>query len=143
MSCMAPTSLAARLVSASTTAMRPDAGASMIAMGVRSPIAMAWPATVSKPDNVTAHSATGTCQGPTTGSRAPHHPPLRPLARRAACRHPVRRQFDVVHGSYVACRKIGQRLDDGHASGCRGVEDRDGSAFTHCHGLAGNGLETR
>ncbi|MNQ76940.1 hypothetical protein D3C85_917920 [compost metagenome] len=43
MSSRRATSAAARLVRASATAMRPDAGASSMAMGVRSPIDMASP----------------------------------------------------------------------------------------------------
>ena len=65
---------AARLVSASPTAMRPEAGPSITAIGVRSPIAKASPRSVAKPINDTATSATGTCQGPTKGSRE-HNPP--------------------------------------------------------------------
>ena len=65
---------AAMLVIASPTAMRPDAGASISASGVRSPIAIASPAKPAKSISVTATSATGTCQGPTIGSRA-HRPP--------------------------------------------------------------------
>ena len=53
------------LVIASATAMRPDAGPSNSARGVRSPIAMASPRCVSSDTVVTAQSATGTCQGPT------------------------------------------------------------------------------
>ena len=52
------------LVIASPTAMRPEAGASISASGVRSPIAMASPAYPSKSISVTATSATGTCHGP-------------------------------------------------------------------------------
>src|SRR5690606_22564544 len=59
------TSEATKLVSASTTAIRPEAGASSTASGLFSPMAMASPRTDSKSDNVTAQSATGTCQGPT------------------------------------------------------------------------------
>ena len=65
---------AARLVIASPTAMRPEAGASISASGVRSPMAIASPAYPSKSISVTATSATGTCQGPTIGSRE-HSPP--------------------------------------------------------------------
>lgn len=59
------TSAAAMLVSASPTAMRLAAAASITAIGVRSPIDMASPRFVSKPSVVTPQSATGTCQGPT------------------------------------------------------------------------------
>ena len=58
------------LVMVSPIAMRPDAGPSINANGVRSPIAIASPVVESKPDVVTAQLATGTCQGPTICSRA-------------------------------------------------------------------------
>ncbi|KAF1009939.1 MAG: hypothetical protein GAK32_01812 [Pseudomonas fluorescens] len=61
---------AARLVRVSPIAMRPDAGASSRASGVRSPMAMASPVYTSKLVAVTATSATGTCHGPTIWSRA-------------------------------------------------------------------------
>ena len=60
---------ASRLVIASATAMRPDAGASRQASGVRSPIAIASPRKPLKSASVTTQSATGTCHGPTIGSR--------------------------------------------------------------------------
>ena len=60
---------ASRLVMASATAIRPDAGALMVASGVRSPMLMASPAKPLKSARVTAQSATGTCQGPTIWSR--------------------------------------------------------------------------
>ena len=60
---------ASRLVMASATAMRPEAGASRLASGVRSPMAMASPRKPSKSASVTAQSATGSCHGPTIGSR--------------------------------------------------------------------------
>ncbi len=65
---------AAMFVIASPTAMRPDAGPSINAAGVLSPIAIASPRKVAYPIVVTAQSATGTCQGPTIWSRA-HIPP--------------------------------------------------------------------
>ena len=37
--------------------------------GIRSPLAIAWPASPTWSDRVTATSATGTCQGPTIWSR--------------------------------------------------------------------------
>ena len=82
---MAPMRAAARFVSASPTAIRPDAGASMTASGARSPIAIASPRTVSKPIAVTATSATGTCQRPTIWSRAVIPPTERsPMVTRKA-----------------------------------------------------------
>ncbi len=54
-----------KLVILSATAIRPEAGASNTANGVRSPMAMASPAKPEKSARVTAQSATGTCQGPT------------------------------------------------------------------------------
>ncbi len=68
------TGAAATLVSASATAMRPEAGASITASGDRSPIANASPAYVSKPRSVVAQSATGTCHGPTIWSREQRPP---------------------------------------------------------------------
>ena len=68
---------AARLVIASPTAMRPEAGASISATGLRSPMAMASPVSPVKAVVVTATSATGTCQGPTIWSRAVIPPTLR------------------------------------------------------------------
>ena len=65
----ARTSAAAMLVIASPTAMRPDAGASRSAMAGRSPSAIASPVAPERPEVVTATSLTGTCQGPTSGSR--------------------------------------------------------------------------
>ena len=62
---MLATSAEAMFVSASATAIRAAARASSNASGVRSPIAIASPAQVSKPLSVTAQSATGTCHGPT------------------------------------------------------------------------------
>ncbi len=56
---------AAMLVSASPTAIRPEAGASNTASGARSPIAIASPVYTSKLVVVTATSLTGTCHGPT------------------------------------------------------------------------------
>ena len=63
------TGAASRLVSASPTAMRPEAGASSAARGIRSPLAIASPAKPSYAASVTATSATGTCHGPTIWSR--------------------------------------------------------------------------
>mmetsp|Transcript_1244 Transcript_1244/g.3532 ORF Transcript_1244/g.3532 Transcript_1244/m.3532 type:complete len:285 (+) Transcript_1244:3291-4145(+) len=60
---------ASRLVMASATAMRPDAGAFTDASGMRSPMLIASPAKPWKSASVTAQSATGTCQGPTIWSR--------------------------------------------------------------------------
>ena len=60
---------ASRLVMASATAMRPEAGAFTLASGDRSPMAMASPAKPRKSARVTAQSATGTCHGPTIWSR--------------------------------------------------------------------------
>ena len=54
----------------SPIAMRPDAGPSISAKGVRSPIAITSPLVVSKAEVVTAQLATGTCHGPTICSRA-------------------------------------------------------------------------
>ena len=68
------TGAAARFVRASPTAMRPDAGPSTTATGERSPIANASPAYPSNDRSVVAQSATGTCHGPTIGSRE-HRPP--------------------------------------------------------------------
>ena len=65
---------AAMLESASPTAMRPEAGASSTATGVRSPSAKASPRSVRKPIVVTATSATGVCHGPTIWSRAVRPP---------------------------------------------------------------------
>ena len=62
---MLATSATAMFVSASATAIRAAARASSTASGVRSPIAIASPVQAWKPLNVTAQSATGTCQGPT------------------------------------------------------------------------------
>ena len=77
MSAIDATRAAARLVSASPTAIRPDAGASSTATGVRSPMAKASPRRVLSPIAVTATSATGTCHGPTIWSRAVRPPTLR------------------------------------------------------------------
>jgi hypothetical protein len=68
---------ASRLVIASPTAIRPEAGASSAASGVRSPIAIASPRKPSKSASVTAQSATGTCHGPTIGSRWLRPPTVR------------------------------------------------------------------
>ncbi len=57
--------------------MRPEAGASSAARGVRSPMAMASPRKPTKSASVTAQSATGTCQGPTIGSRWLRPPTVR------------------------------------------------------------------
>ena len=74
---------AARLVSASPTAMRPEASGEITAIGARSPIANASPRVSRKPASVTAQSATGTCHGPTKGSRAHSPPTVRsPIATR-------------------------------------------------------------
>ncbi len=62
---------------ASPTAIRPDAGASATASGVRSPIAIASPAKPLKSASVIAQSATGTCHGPTIGSRHDRPPTVR------------------------------------------------------------------
>ena len=43
---MSPTSAAARFMIASVIAMRPDAGPFKSAIGVRSPVAIAWPSYV-------------------------------------------------------------------------------------------------
>ena len=51
---------------ASPNAIRTEALASIIAIGVFSPIAKASPNVLSKDDKVTATSATGICQGPTS-----------------------------------------------------------------------------
>ncbi len=71
------TGAASRFVSASATAMRPDAGASSDASGVRSPRLIASPRRPLKSASVTAQSATGTCHGPTIGSRWLKPPTLR------------------------------------------------------------------
>ena len=68
---------ASRLVMASATAMRPEAGASSAASGVRSPMLIASPANPAKSARVTAQSATGTCQGPTIWSRCVSPPTVR------------------------------------------------------------------
>ncbi len=71
------TGAAARLVRASATAMRPEAGPSRTARGERSPIAKASPEWPSNDSSVVAQSATGTCQGPTIGSREQRPPTVR------------------------------------------------------------------
>ena len=82
---ISPIRAAAMLVSASPTAMRPEAGASITASGARSPIASASPSTVSNPIVVTATSATGTCQRPTIWSRELMPPTVRsPMVTRNA-----------------------------------------------------------
>ena len=82
---------ASRLVIASPTAMRPEAGASRLASGVRSPIAMASPRKPTKSASVTAQSATGTCHGPTIGSRWLEPPTLRsPMV--------IRKRFEATVG---------------------------------------------
>ena len=58
-SLISATATPARLVSASATAIRPDASGEINARGGRSPIAMASPLKPSKSDSVTAQSATG------------------------------------------------------------------------------------
>ena len=68
---------ASRLVSASPTAIRPDAGASTDASGMRSPVAIASPVKPTWSASVTATSATGTCQGPTIWSRWVSPPTVR------------------------------------------------------------------
>ena len=55
-----------KLVIASPNAIRTEALASIIAIGVFSPIAKASPSKLSNDDRVTATSATGTCHGPTS-----------------------------------------------------------------------------
>ena len=65
------------LVIASATAMRPDAGPSITASGVRSPMAMASPLMDRNPLRVTAASLTGTCHGPTIWSRVTRPPMVR------------------------------------------------------------------
>ncbi len=77
MSPSARTSAAAMFVIASPTAMRPEAGASSSAMAGRSPSAIASPVAPEKPEVVTATSLTGTCHGPTSGSRLIIPPTLR------------------------------------------------------------------
>ena len=62
------------LVIASPTAMRADAELDKIASGVLSPIAIASPVYPENPEEVTATSATGVCQGPTIWSRATSPP---------------------------------------------------------------------
>ena len=64
-SCKDKTGAANKLVMASATAKRADAGPFSVATGVLSPILIASPKCVSSPAVVTATSATGTCQGPT------------------------------------------------------------------------------
>ena len=71
------TGAASKLVMASATAMRPEAGAFSAASGVRSPMDMASPAKPAKSASVTAQSATGTCQGPTIWSRCVRPPTVR------------------------------------------------------------------
>ena len=68
---------ASKLVIASATAIRPDAGPFSAASGVRSPMDMASPAKPWKSASVTAQSATGTCQGPTIWSRCVKPPTVR------------------------------------------------------------------
>ena len=77
------TGAAARLVSASPTAIRPEATGSITAIGARSPMANASPAYPSNDSRVVAQSATGTCQGPTIWSREQRPPTVRsPMAIR-------------------------------------------------------------
>ena len=82
--------------------MRPDAGASALASGVRSPMLMASPAKPLKSARVTAQSATGTCQGPTIWSRCVKPPTLRsPIV--------IRKRLEPTVGlaktSMQACRR--------------------------------------
>ena len=70
-------SLASILVIVSPIAIRADAGESITASGVRSPIAIASPKLLSKVAALTATSATGTCHGPTIWSRTVKPPTLR------------------------------------------------------------------
>ena len=74
---MSSMAAAAILVTASPTAIRPDAGALIEASGVRSPMAMASPVWLSKPLMVIATSLTGTCHGPTNWSRTQSPPTVR------------------------------------------------------------------
>ena len=76
---MLPMFTAAMLVMASPNAMRPEAGALLIASAGFSPMLMASPRTVSKPIRVTAQSATGVCHAPTIWSRWVKPPTLRSL----------------------------------------------------------------
>ena len=83
--------VAAMLVMASPTAMRPEAGASSSASTGRSPMLIASPVMASKPVAVTAQSATGTCQGPTIWSRTVRPPTVRsPMV--------MRKFFDAMLG---------------------------------------------
>lgn len=66
-----------QLAIASATAIRPEAGASIAASGIRSPLAIASPENPTKSASVTATSATGTCQGPTIWSRWVRPPTVR------------------------------------------------------------------
>jgi hypothetical protein len=82
---------------ASATAMRPDAGASSAASGVRSPMLMASPAKPVKSASVTAQSATGTCQGPTIWSRWLRPPTVRSpmvMRKRLDCHRGVAQHVD-------------------------------------------------
>ena len=69
-----PIAAQAILQTASAMAMRPEAGPSITARGVRSPIAIASPLLPWNPLRVTAASATGTCHGPTIWSRVTRPP---------------------------------------------------------------------
>ena len=85
------TGAASRFVMASPTAMRPEAGASRLASGVRSPMAIASPRKPAKSASVTAQSATGTCHGPTIGSRWLRPPTVRsPMV--------IRKRFEATVG---------------------------------------------
>ena len=84
----------------SATAMRPEAGASSAASGVRSPMLIASPAKPLKSASVTATSATGTCHGPTIWSRCDRPPTVRsPMV--------IRKRLDATVGwrstSNAAC----------------------------------------
>jgi hypothetical protein len=103
------TAAAARFVSASPTAIRPDAGASMTASGVRSPIANASPAWPTKSISVTAQSATGTCHGPTSGRRLIRPGPVpmptrKVLPRRGRAQRPQHASFSSIAGASGVAR---------------------------------------
>ena len=118
------------LVIASATAMRPDAGASISASGVRSPIAIASPAWPRKSISVTATSATGTCHGPTIGSRA-----AQSADGAVADRHEERLVGDRRKLQHAVCG--GARIDCGEVerqeAGARGAARRASSAAA-CRG---------
>ena len=120
----ARTSAAAMFVIASPTAMRPEAGASSSAMAGRSPSAIASPVAPARPEVVTATSLTGTCQGPTSGSRLIMPPTLRsPIVTRKPLSATAGRRSRRVKGfaRLDARRRRSRRRGAGgarHSSAC-------------------------